>query len=108
MRRLALVLFGMLLLGLVTQGAQAQHRHVVDLHGTIAQVLDHAIVLATRRGEVRIEVTRETIIIRNGRRARLQDLRRGDMAGVRARMEHRHGGHHRRLVALEIRARGHM
>jgi len=72
----------------------------ISLRGIIAEVGDHAIVLHTDRGDLRIGVTEHTIIVRDGHRARLGDLRRGDRAAVEA-FRDGHGG----LTARSIHAR---
>lgn len=70
------------------------------LHGVIARVGHDAILLRTDRGDVLIGVTERTVIIRDGRPARLADLQPGDRAGVEAIPDGRGG-----LVARTIHAR---
>ena len=87
----------------LVQTANAGDRYV-RLHGVIADVGHHGIVLKTDRGDVRIHVTRDTRILRNGERVRLHQLQVRDQARVLAKVVRR--GDRRVLVALVIQARG--
>lgn len=72
----------------------------VRLNGKITAVERGVIGLETRRGDVRVAVTPETRISRNGRPAELGDLEVGDLARVLAKKEN--SG----FTALTIAARG--
>lgn len=77
----------------------------VILTGAIVELGADWIVLHTDRGDVRIWVTPDTQIIRNGAPAHFADLRVNDEARIDAPW---HGmGHDRRLIAQRIAARGH-
>jgi len=104
MKKIA-VLFVMVLSTMwLVRTATAEGPHMVRLQGVIAQVGDGGILLHTERGDIRIEVTENTHIERNGHRARLGDLQVRDRAQVVARVMRDRDGRH--LVARGIRARG--
>ena len=105
MKRIALLMVVLMTTLLLAQSANAGDRDHVRLEGVIAEVNHRGIVLHTRRGNVRIVVTPDTRIIRNGEHARLSDLQVRDRADVFAKIVYR--GDRRVLVALGIRARGH-
>ncbi len=105
MKKVAIFLVILMTALLVTQNANADDRHKVKLDGVITAINDHGIVLKTRRGEVKIRVTPDTRIMRNGERVRFGALRVRDKAAVVAKIVRR-GSDRKHLVALGIHARG--
>ncbi|MBL1217408.1 MAG: hypothetical protein D8M59_07915 [Planctomycetes bacterium] len=106
MKRTVISILSLVLLFTLTTGqALAEDpAHMVRLHGVIAEVGPHHILLHTDRGDVAIDVNRATRIMRNGRPARLGDLQRGDHARVHAEVIRRDGRRH--FLAHAIHARG--
>lgn len=104
MKRIALLLVVVMSTMWLVRTASADEGHFVRMRGVITMVGDGGIVLHTERGDVRIEVTENTRIERNGHRARLGDLQVRDHAQVVSRVVRR--GDEKHFIARSIRARG--
>ncbi len=104
MKKVALLLVVLMTALLITQNANADDRRKVKLEGVITAITDHGIVLKTRKGEMRIKVTADTRIVRNGEQVRFGALRVRDKAFVYAKVVRR--GDRKHLIALGIKAHG--